>query len=470
MSSAPEKISFLAILRSASSVLPKHPVWPQLQDRFRAAQLFLGVILFYSKGKKEILEDTELQQSVKSLYNIIGQISTGTDCFLEDRETVDWDEPDFGSDMETAITSIVQAEKTKHQLKAYKKDQFKGHMVEILASFDSNNRMIDFIVEKLTKVKIRAMDPIEGFPQVVFWRLGSPKTNLPTTSFQSDPDTLIVDSSYEEAVLNRTAPRRKVTSDDLEKNPSLKAIVKLFLKFRKGNCLEEYVATGFMVGENIVATAGHCLDNDMLGQVYSVEVRAGYGLPSMTYQSGKGVHAAVHWGWYTGFDRRFELGFIILEESFEGVTPIACAVTPTISRNMPIQVAGFPTDLPADKKMKGHVMHISECRVTCDLDQSHRLLEYELDTYGGNSGSPIIDKNGNAIAIHCGWAFKRGDHGERLQINQGAIIEGHGKPNDMPTTMRLVRKAQGEKDKGVVSEEIGLTNWGSTINLLRLWQ
>jgi V8-like Glu-specific endopeptidase len=154
-------------------------------------------------------------------------------------------------------------------------------------------------------------------------------------------------------------------------------ICKLFLYFQTPSGTEVQEGTGWVIDNETLVTAGHCVYNMQHGHVTAVEAVLGYGETTDGVESRRGECVVVHWGWYKTFSPRYDLAFIRVTLPFEKARPIPWMETPITAKDMQVGVVGFPGDIP------GRYMHQSECSITFNLAQSDSMLEYDLDTAGG---------------------------------------------------------------------------------------
>ncbi|CAI6092474.1 unnamed protein product, partial [Clonostachys chloroleuca] len=115
------------------------------------------------------------------------------------------------------------------------------------------------------------------------------------------------------------------------------------------------------------------------------------------------------------------IAVVELTAPFQDVQVIAWRDTPLLSGTIVLKVVGYPGDLPQNSKAKGRVMYQSEYPVPgYDLVAHDYTLSYRLDTYKGNSGSPIFavlpDKTFYSIGIHCRDSI----------LNSGVVLRHQG--------------------------------------------
>jgi V8-like Glu-specific endopeptidase len=138
------------------------------------------------------------------------------------------------------------------------------------------------------------------------------------------------------------------------------------------------IATGFLVSETEIGTAGHCVYDQEYERLVGVEVYLGYsdkGYDEIRYGDLVTVPSA-----YVDGQTEDDLAVIRLDEPFqETVTPINWINTPDQMELLEIKVPGFPSDLSVGKIMyEGSQQHVK-----VNLASSHGMIQYLVDTYGG---------------------------------------------------------------------------------------
>ncbi|KAK3491188.1 uncharacterized protein B0T23DRAFT_430148 [Neurospora hispaniola] len=171
-----------------------------------------------------------------------------------------------------------------------------------------------------------------------------------------------------EAVLSTNGPapaetvfdvdnRKKVNARDFGPGGKYRSIVKLFLVYQDPSTKSPrtLIATGWLIAPDLIVTAGHCVFDwgHYLNQV--VEIKA-----------------------YIGYNGRASIG------------------SPSVQFRKGVKVATTSEDLD-----KGEHMYECFMKVKFDVVKAKLLLEYKIDTYGGNSGAPVIrSSDGVSIGVH----------------------------------------------------------------------
>lgn len=167
------------------------------------------------------------------------------------------------------------------------------------------------------------------------------------------------------------------------------------------------MATGWLVRDDLVVTAGHvaCDWDHKLGLLKEIKCYIGYYGRDKTknphVQSRHGVTVAAPYEWLRGPNSVYDVAFIKLDKPFTDVTPFRFFNTPA-KGTLTLGVVGYPGDLKNGGKYGGERMYEMFLRVPFNLaDNKRKMLTYEIDTFGGNSGSPVLKQNGmEAIGVH----------------------------------------------------------------------
>lgn len=153
--------------------------------------------------------------------------------------------------------------------------------------------------------------------------------------------------------------------------------------------------TGWLVGQHLVMTAGHCVYMQNQGgwahriQVFLFNEDGELGQPI------EAENAASVAGWVQGADPEQDYAVISLpkDSPAPGWFGFGSFEDKSLARVIG-NITGFPVDKPVGS-LWGHARRISEVR--------QNVLIYDIDTYGGMSGAPVICWNGQdyiVIGIH----------------------------------------------------------------------
>lgn len=162
--------------------------------------------------------------------------------------------------------------------------------------------------------------------------------------------------------------------------------------------------TGWLLGPQIVITAGHCVFDPDSGEFFdSVEVIAGMNGPQRPFGSQRVARQKLRASeaWKQSGSMAADYGAIILDRPFEspsGVQPATFGVAVLSDlelESLNVNTAGYPGDRPLGQQWfnGGRIRSVSPTR-----------LSYMIDTVGGQSGSAVWRRLANgqrqAIGIH----------------------------------------------------------------------
>jgi glutamyl endopeptidase len=163
-----------------------------------------------------------------------------------------------------------------------------------------------------------------------------------------------------------------------------------------------YIGTGWFIGPKTLLTAGHCVHNatDFNGWVGSIEVSAGRNGAEFPYGTVAATKFFALQEWIAGADPDYDIGCIQLDQPLGdrvGYFKIA-SLSDSDLENALVNVSGYPGDLDDGRTQYYHANRV--------LRSSARRIYYDVDTYGGQSGSPVwvqqtVDAEPQAIAVHA---------------------------------------------------------------------
>lgn len=163
-----------------------------------------------------------------------------------------------------------------------------------------------------------------------------------------------------------------------------KAICKLQMKTDIGS----FMGTGFLISKNKLVTAGHCVYSHRSGgwknSIKVIPAMSGFSKPFGEYSA---VSLAATKGWIEGASPRYDMGLIKLDRDVTHDDFFKLSADDS-SRGA---VTGYPGD--RDRGMFQYAMEEI-------LSKRGGQFEYMLDTFGGQSGSPLIKSRDTAIGIH----------------------------------------------------------------------
>ncbi len=142
--------------------------------------------------------------------------------------------------------------------------------------------------------------------------------------------------------------------------------------------------SGFLIGPDLIATAGHCLRNSF--NCENVRFLFGYGLfspqqdplqlePENVYSCAELIHSEANG--ITGSD----FAIARLDRKVIGYSPLPLRTQGVIRKDEKLTVIGYPSGLPGKWSDQGDILELT----------SSIFFKTSLDTYGGNSGSAVFN-------------------------------------------------------------------------------
>lgn len=160
-----------------------------------------------------------------------------------------------------------------------------------------------------------------------------------------------------------------------------------------------FSGTGWFIGPRTLATAGHCVYlHGAGGWARSIKVTPARNGSSSPYGTTTASRFGSVVGWVSSKDRNYDYGVIHLPQPFPAadIGSFGFANFPDERlRSSRLNLAGYPGDKPAGT-MWYHGRHAGSLTTT--------RINYDIDTYGGQSGSPVwvrtADGKRYAVGIH----------------------------------------------------------------------
>lgn len=157
-----------------------------------------------------------------------------------------------------------------------------------------------------------------------------------------------------------------------------------------------FLGTGFFIGPRTIITAGHCVyDPDHGGWPQQIVVSPGRNGTNKPFGQFVATKFGSVEGWIENQDRDCDYGVIHLSENDRVPSQIGSFGYGIFSdeylANNHLHIAGYPGDQPSGTMM----FHSREA-----MDVSSTTVVYDIDTVGGQSGSPVYDENRRVVAIH----------------------------------------------------------------------
>ncbi len=163
------------------------------------------------------------------------------------------------------------------------------------------------------------------------------------------------------------------------------AICKLYMKSSNG---ATYVGSGWLVNKDKLYTAGHCVfDHDGGGWFESIIVipaKTGFSEPFGRYEA---VNIAATEGWINSRSTRYDMGAIKLNKP----VPFNQFLKPAITDANNGNICGYPAD-------RDNGLFLYE--KNGPLEKVSGRFRYYADTFGGQSGGPLLKNSTEAIGIH----------------------------------------------------------------------
>jgi len=156
-----------------------------------------------------------------------------------------------------------------------------------------------------------------------------------------------------------------------------------------------WIGTGFLVSPRTVITAGHCIFmHDRGGWAKSIEVIPAMNDAARPFGSGVSTTFRSVEGWTQSKNRNYDYGAIILPQNYRpgattGVFGFAVKDDAYI-RNSVLNLSGYPGDKGGNQQW---FMALQPKAV------STRVITYDIDTMGGQSGAPVWAKVGEARTV-----------------------------------------------------------------------
>lgn len=197
-----------------------------------------------------------------------------------------------------------------------------------------------------------------------------------------------INNNIDESVIG---PDDREFVKDISKMPN-RAIV--FIKSYIDNS-RYYSGTGFMIDDYAVLTAAHVITSkNKEEEIKNVIVHAGYTNENIMYGTAKVIKTYVLSEWVKTPSIYYDMTLLIVDNPIGRVTG-KLKLSDNVKLDDYITTSGYPGEENENIKI-GHQYYSSGKIVKV----TNKNLYYDLDTEGGQSGSPIFNKNNDVIAIH----------------------------------------------------------------------
>ena len=149
--------------------------------------------------------------------------------------------------------------------------------------------------------------------------------------------------------------------------------------------------SGFLVGSKTLVTAGHCIrfsnDCERHSWVFGFKVGVSAFESSQIYSCKKVISQKL----VTDDYQHSDYAVIELDREVEGVTPLEYRKEGTIEKDTPLVVIGHPSGLPMKAADGAVVKTQGNATLNEKLSRRPYFFAANLDTFGGNSGSPVFN-------------------------------------------------------------------------------
>lgn len=178
-------------------------------------------------------------------------------------------------------------------------------------------------------------------------------------------------------------------------NNPWRQIAALRIRSRTGSL---YVGTAWFIGPQVLATAGHCVYmHRQGGWPTAIDVIPGKRGASEPYGRITSTRFGSVTGWVLDNDSTYDYGVLFLDDPAMGERLGNFEVEAMSDAALADQVASI-AGYPADRDQAEHLYYHE--RPLSSVTESR--LEYDIDTFGGQSGSPIWIQNAQRGAVAVG--------------------------------------------------------------------
>jgi V8-like Glu-specific endopeptidase len=163
-----------------------------------------------------------------------------------------------------------------------------------------------------------------------------------------------------------------------------------------------YIGTGWFIGPKTLLTAGHCVfsESDFGGWIGSIDVSPGRNGTKLPYGTVTATRFSALNVWQASANADFDMGCIHLDEALGakvGYFKVASMSDSDLEGAL-LNISGYPADRGNGEQQYFHANRV--------LRTSARRIYYDIDTYGGQSGSPVWHQSDPqsepiAVAVHA---------------------------------------------------------------------
>lgn len=192
----------------------------------------------------------------------------------------------------------------------------------------------------------------------------------------------------------------RVRISDTDKNPW--RIIAALRLIPKPPLTSSFIGTGWFIGPRTLLTAGHCVhsNSDFGGWIGAIDVSPGRNADKFPFGTVRATRFSALDAWQKNSDPDFDIGCIHLDQPLGqqvGYFKIASLSDEDLEDAL-LNVSGYPGDRGQGREQYFHMNRV--------LHASARRVYYDIDTYGGQSGSPVwhqasADSERVAVAVHA---------------------------------------------------------------------
>ena len=205
--------------------------------------------------------------------------------------------------------------------------------------------------------------------------------NRESGAMEESTDGYSPDGGSDEKVIGEDG-RRHITNTTDYPNSAI-----VYLHKHNGN---QY-CTGWLVSPDTLVTAGHCIYNNN-GWNFDLEYSPGANGAERPYGTAKAARIWTDTSWISNRNNKQDWGIVKLDKSFPQVGYFGYRWQEASLNGTEVELRGYPGDKPAGQLwgMAGPI-----------TDSSSNNLSYQIDTVGGQSGSPVfLGDVHQSVAIH----------------------------------------------------------------------
>lgn len=194
-----------------------------------------------------------------------------------------------------------------------------------------------------------------------------------------------------------------------------KSIVFLNMVFEEGGEEKNYRGSGCLIDEDTVLTSAHCLYDLERGWAKEVTVYPGQTELKTPYGSAVASRLIVPNNWTSNEETSDDIGIIKLEKPI-GYKTGTLSLSKSLSTSTQISISGYPSDVQT--VTRSHNMWTISGSIK-SLTQD--FIYYDLDSTGGQSGSPIYNQSNQVVGVH-GYGSDTGNFGVRINDEKYSTI------------------------------------------------